>query len=333
LAVGGEVAGPELQDFLAAVLATGAEWPEAMGQAALAHGADAVLPDLIAKLKATRLWFGGGAHASAVLAILSDLGEIHPDLARQVFAEWGRGRTVDSDLHLGHLPWVTGLPEGMRVRGYLNLRGLPIRVLPQRLTVGGTLWLDGTLVEAVPAGVRAKGSLKLTGTPVVTLPKGFRVGGGLYLTDTPIAHLPEGLGVDGPLVLSGTQVKELPRNLKVGGGLTLDGTPIRALPPGLVTAGAVSLRDCPAWNQHVPADADPGHGRPPPRGILGELATAARLMPSLEFGRGGVCTCHLTQTVFKHQAKGLQWPRLAALTTCLQMRKFLWADQPASVPV
>ena len=83
--------------------------------------------------------------------------------------------------------------------GNLNLRGTPIKELPNNLTVVG--YLD------------------LRGTEIKELPNNLTVGGNFYLYGTKIKELPDNLTVGGNLNLYGTQIKELPDNLTVGGGI------------------------------------------------------------------------------------------------------------------
>jgi hypothetical protein len=51
---------------------------------------------------------------------------------------------------------IKSLPEGLKVGGSLDLRGCPIKVLPEGLKVGGSLDLSGCPIKALPEGLKAK---------------------------------------------------------------------------------------------------------------------------------------------------------------------------------
>ena len=91
--------------------------------------------------------------------------------------------------------------------GYLDLRGTGITVLPDNLTVGGSLDLENC-------------------TGITVLPDNLTVGGYLYLRGTGITALPDNLTVGGYLYLRGTGITALPDNLTVGGSLYLRGAGI-----------------------------------------------------------------------------------------------------------
>jgi hypothetical protein len=72
-------------------------------------------------------------------------------------------------------------------KGDLDLRGTPIKSLPDDLKVGGYLDLDNTSIQSLPPGLEVEGALYLEGTPIQSLPPDLEVGGSLYLRDTPIS--------------------------------------------------------------------------------------------------------------------------------------------------
>ena len=74
--------------------------------------------------------------------------------------------------------------------GSLDLRGTGITVLPDGLTVGGSLDLEGcTGVTVLPDGLTVGGNLYLSGTGITVLPDGLTVGGNLYLRGTGVTDL------------------------------------------------------------------------------------------------------------------------------------------------
>ena len=62
-------------------------------------------------------------------------------------------------------------------------------------------WRAPDIVRPLPEGLSIKGELNLSGTPIASLPSGLTVGGWLDLSHTPIASLPPGLTVEGGLYL------------------------------------------------------------------------------------------------------------------------------------
>jgi hypothetical protein len=74
--------------------------------------------------------------------ILDPLAETAPALALEGLLAWGRNRRVDC-LWLEGRPWVSALPEGLKLTGWLNLKRTPIRSLPAGLAVADSLEMEG----------------------------------------------------------------------------------------------------------------------------------------------------------------------------------------------
>ena len=136
---------------------------------------------------------------------------------------------------------IAELPENFSVNGDLNLVGADIAKLPAGLSVGGGLYLGGTHISELPEGLNVRGYLDLSGTNITELPKDLSVGGGLILSYTKIAELPENFSVNGDLNLVGADIAKLPAGLSVGGGLNLSRTKITELPEGLSVGGELDL--------------------------------------------------------------------------------------------
>ena len=107
-------------------------------------------------------------------------------------------------------------PDGLHLRGNLDLAYSEIAELPEDLSV--------------------EGDLNLSDTKITEISKDLNVGGGLYLSGTRISEFPEGLDVKGDLDLRHTNITKLPEGLSVGGGLNLYGTKITKLPKELISA-------------------------------------------------------------------------------------------------
>ena len=141
-----------------------------------------------------------------------------PEGANAALNAYLAGRTLDGDLLLYYQPWITSLPEGMVLRGGLDLSEACIEHLPRDLRVGGTLDLQSSAIE--------------------DLPEGLWVGGQLNLWETPIG--------------------ELPLNLRVEGTIDLEASDIRSLSAGLWVGEDLCLPRCHSWDGQIPADAHVG---------------------------------------------------------------------------
>ncbi len=162
-----------------------------------------------------------------------------------------RLRRIGDDLQVEGNLWIGGTGGGETARLELSTRErrmlsrdpqVPLRVLPERLRVGGSLFLAGCgLLEKLPADFSIGYSLDLRGCRA-------------------LRELPEGLTVRGDLALVGARsLRSLPRSLTVHGDLILDGLLIEDLPEGLTLHGSLRLQHCPRLKSlpaelHIPGD-------------------------------------------------------------------------------
>jgi hypothetical protein len=78
----------------------------------------------------------------------------------------------------------------LKVGSYLNLRNTPITSLPEGLQVRGSLDLENCKnLTSLPKGLKVD-YLNLRNTPITSLPDDLQVRGYLDLRDTPITSLP-----------------------------------------------------------------------------------------------------------------------------------------------
>ena len=136
---------------------------------------------------------------------------------------------------------IAELPVGLSVEGNLDLSDTKVGELPKDLSVGDGLSLSYTKIAELPENFSVNGDLNFEGANITELPNGLSVGGNLYLSDTNIAELPEGLSVGGALILSRTKITELPEDLSVGGDLILFRTKITELLEDLSVGGNLIL--------------------------------------------------------------------------------------------
>jgi hypothetical protein len=148
----------DVNALLDAILATGAPAGEAYGLAAKAHGVQAVLPQLMMALGLESAVFNPPA-------MLHRVGVACPELAMAALGEWLIGhRGIKANVELGMATWVTALPDGVRVAGWLDLRGSGLVSLPAGLKVevldlhGCERW-DGR----IPADAKVSGKVYTDG--------------------------------------------------------------------------------------------------------------------------------------------------------------------------
>ena len=166
-------------------------------------------------------------------------------MAKLTMAEAKRMMTDNNgNLNLCGRKDITELPEGLTVKGWLDLSDTEVTELPENLTVDVGLYLNNTPIRKLPVNLTVDGWLDLSGCKNLReLPAGLTVGGCLDLRGTPIRKLPANLTVGGWLDLRGTPIRKLPANLTVSGCLDLSGCKnLRELPVGLTVGWCFFLR-------------------------------------------------------------------------------------------
>jgi hypothetical protein len=224
---------------------------------------------------AAHLWVPDREAIWKAMDFLRKLGKTDPVAANEVLgallrnARLGKRLAHPPDLSLGHLPWLTSIPEGLEVGGDLDLRQTGITALPHGAMVGGNLWLDGQPIVTMAGAWEVKGYAYLRKTPIFSLPEGLRVGYDLDLDGCRrLTTLPEGLHVGGILKLHQCDaITRLADGLSAS-QLDLGWTKITTLPRRLVVHDRLYLTSCSTWDGCIPEDAYVGN----------ELSTAAHPM-------------------------------------------------------
>lgn len=85
-------------------------------------------------------------------------------------------RIVPGNLDLEHnkVP-ITGLPDGLKVMGYLDLQDTRIKLLPKGLSVGGDLNLARSEIQSLPEDLKSGGQINAINTKITSLPNGLNV--------------------------------------------------------------------------------------------------------------------------------------------------------------
>jgi hypothetical protein len=122
-------------------------------------------------------------HADLVLEYLDVVAAADPALAQRGFIKVVEAQPLPRNLNLDGRPWITSLPEGMRVLGNLEVSGTGLTEVPKGIDVGGYLDLSVTQVGALPDNLVLTHSLNLHFCPIKTLPAGLVVGRNLTLLD------------------------------------------------------------------------------------------------------------------------------------------------------
>ena len=130
------------------------------------------------------------------------------------------------------------LPNGLVVKGDLDLFGTKITSLPEGLEVGGDLDLRHSRVTSLPKGLKVGGTLDLYGAEVVSLPDDIKIGN-LDASYSILKYLPENLKIKGYLNISGTRITSLPNGLEVGDDLYIMDSGITSLPKDLKVGGEI----------------------------------------------------------------------------------------------
>lgn len=167
-----------------------------------------------------------------------------------VHGEWHDIHSLPERLEVGGDLYLHGsdieiLPKWLKIGGDLSLIGSSIRALPEELTVDGSLCLRNTNISSLPHKLKVGKSINLSNTRIVELPVGFEVAGSLDLTETQIRRLPAGLKVGSHLLLRDAPICELPEGLWVGGDLELTNTQVRVLPERLTLGRSLFLEGAP----------------------------------------------------------------------------------------
>jgi hypothetical protein len=161
------------------------------------------------------------------------------------------------NLDLGFQEHVTSLPEGLTLRGSLNLYGWASLVkLPAGLSVGGGLDLRRcTTLTHLPADLAVAGDLDLTFCrALVELPSGLSVRGDLRLSHANgLTELPPRLTVGGTLMVrSCGSLTRLPDDIWIGDTLSMFScNALVGLADGLEVGGSLFLSECPSLT-HLP---------------------------------------------------------------------------------
>ena len=119
--------------------------------------------------------------------------------ARDGVLLWPEEVAIGGSLDFTDCADLMGLPNGFLVSGYLDLAGTGIKALPERLSIGGSLYLEDNIeISALPANLTVGGCLFLMGCLALhSLPSGLTVGGDLYIEGTGITELPPDIKIGG----------------------------------------------------------------------------------------------------------------------------------------
>lgn len=139
-----------------------------------------------------------------------------------VVDEMGKAHSIDS------------LPEGLAIKGNLDLTDYALTALPDFLEVRGDLKIGGSAIRELPRGLRVTGSLLASKSRLERLPKDHGIARSIDVSSTRITELPDNLLVDGDLDISDTSMRRLPEGLVVTGHLKMESTDIPVFPASTI---------------------------------------------------------------------------------------------------
>jgi hypothetical protein len=141
------------------------------------------------------------------------------------------GLVVDE---MGKAHSIDNLPEGLAIKGNLDLSEYALTALPEFLEVRGDLKIAGSAIRELPRGLRVTGNLLAAKSRLERLAVDHGIARSIDVSSTMISELPDGLEVDGDLDISDTLLKQLPEDLVVTGHLKMESTDVAVFPASAV---------------------------------------------------------------------------------------------------
>lgn len=149
---------------------------------------------------------------------------------------WSGDLTIESDSD------VWELPPGLTVKGGLFIHSTRIESIPEKVTVGQSLYASDGLLFSIARDLKVKESIFLRWNRIQVFPALIHAARTrVDLGQTPnLDKIEDGLTV-GELILNGSNLTVLPNRLTVNGNLSLLNTKIKKLPDDLVVKGYLFL--------------------------------------------------------------------------------------------
>jgi len=164
------------------------------------------------------------------LDAIAELKKYYPALSEDL--------VINGNLNLSEKD-ISMLPDNLTINGSLDLRCCcEMEEFPENLVVKGNIYLDSDFEHRYNTTMQVFGQMSEVDTD--ELPDNFTVGGDLVI-DSCSKKLPNNLTVGGSLNLKGSKITELPRGLKVMGNLNCDALPLKSLPDDLYVGGNLDL--------------------------------------------------------------------------------------------
>ncbi len=219
---------------------------------------------------------------------------LRPDAAREAILArtCPPNAVVAGDLFLTGEPWLTRLPEGLRVEGRLGISGCHrlagpiIGLSADSLEISDCAALVG-LIEDSAQGLLVPGDLVLQDCPVLDLfPEVAAIRGDLHVSNCGLGWMQMGHGE--------------PWKLAVGGSATIEGcVGLKSLPLQMAVGGDLHILDCPQLGR--------SSWRPSPDVSVGaacriQRCHALRRLPSIAFRGEGhlrIAECHSLSAVWE----------------------------------
>lgn len=135
---------------------------------------------------------------------------------------------------MGKAHSIDNLPDGLAIKGNLDLTDYALTALPDFLEVRGDLKIGGSAIRELPRGLRVTGNLLASKSRLERLPKDHGIARSIDVSSTRITELPDDLFIDGDLNISDTAMRRLPEGLLVTGHLNMESTDIPVFPASAI---------------------------------------------------------------------------------------------------
>ena len=126
------------------------------------------------------------------------------------------------------------LPEGLAIKGTLDLKECALEALPRYLEVRGDLNIERSNIRTLPDGLKVSGSLRAAGSMLERLRPDHGIARDIDVSKTRLSELPDDLEVDGRLNISDTVITRLPRRLVITGDLDMKSTDVKVVPADMI---------------------------------------------------------------------------------------------------
>jgi hypothetical protein len=154
-------------------------------------------------------------------------------------------RIINGDFDIYNDSEISSLPEGLTVKGNMNIWDCPLTSIPKGLTVEGSLVITSpSKIASIGTGVKIKNNFYVAWIEsLLQIPSDLVVGGILDLSGSKITNLPDNLRICSLVIRESKEIKNLPSGLKLE-LLSIDSTNIQSIPDDISISRRLNATDC-----------------------------------------------------------------------------------------